>query len=160
MNVGVVEVVGWKGIGRASKTVMLDFAFPLETRVALWTSRMAITGGRGNRKTKRVLSISGGTFSSRVSLILISMSSLQKRVKSQMVMKEEKSSQGASSSQRCVDDLQIHLLLVRLLTNHHSQRKLCIMSTPSRTIHAHLDGHVHVHMKTHLLTKPQNQFAR
>ena len=35
-----------------------------------------------------------------------------------------------------------------------------IMRTPSRTIHAHVDGHVHVHMKTHLLTRPQNQFAR
>ena len=47
LNVGMVEVVRWKGIGRASKMVMLDFAFPLETRVALWTSRTAaITGGR------------------------------------------------------------------------------------------------------------------
>ena len=32
---------------KASKMVMLDFAFPLETGVALWTSRTAaITGGR------------------------------------------------------------------------------------------------------------------
>ena len=35
LNVGMVEVVRWKGIGRASKMVMLDFAFPLETGVAL-----------------------------------------------------------------------------------------------------------------------------
>ena len=46
LNVGMVVVVGWKGIGRAWKMVMFDFAFPLETRVALWTSRTAITGGR------------------------------------------------------------------------------------------------------------------
>ena len=64
LNVGMVEVVRWKGIGRASKMVMLDFAFPLETRVALWTSRTAITGGRC-KKYGRVLSCRASLISMR-----------------------------------------------------------------------------------------------
>ena len=52
MNVGMVVVVRWKGIGRASKMVTLGFAFPLEARVVLWTSRIAITASEANRKTK------------------------------------------------------------------------------------------------------------
>ena len=51
LNVGMVEVVRWKGIGRA-KVVMLDFAFPLEARVALWTFRTAITASEATEKRK------------------------------------------------------------------------------------------------------------
>ena len=50
LNVGtVVVVVGWKGIGRASKMVMLGFAFPLDTSVGLWTSRTAITASEAKQ---------------------------------------------------------------------------------------------------------------
>ena len=52
LNVGMEEVVRWKGIGRASKMVNLGFAFPLETRVVLWTSRIAITASEATEKTE------------------------------------------------------------------------------------------------------------
>ena len=69
LNVGMVVVVGWRGTGRASKMVILGFAFPLDTSVGLWTSRTAITGSEATEKKERVLSISGGTFNCRVLLI-------------------------------------------------------------------------------------------
>ena len=40
------------GIGRASKMVNLGFAFPLEARVVLWTSRIAITASEATEKRK------------------------------------------------------------------------------------------------------------
>ena len=52
--VGCVTFHRWDGggIGRASKMVILGFAFPLETSVVLWTTRIAITACEANRKTK------------------------------------------------------------------------------------------------------------
>ena len=51
------------------------------------------------------------------------------------------------------------LVIVSLSQEPPHSKKMCIMRTSSRTIHAHVDGHVHVHMKTNLPTRPQNQFC-
>ena len=53
ISVGCFTCERWDGcggvIGRASHMVILGFAFPLETRVVVWTSRKAITASEGTK---------------------------------------------------------------------------------------------------------------